>query len=188
MINKEANLENDDKLYNFIINRRNEIENIIYSTRIKMNDELSPFLTEEERTVLPPLMDAVETWFYSGDEAVYNKTELEKNTEKFNEVSGKIYARFNNWRNLDDAVEFLKKYNANNANKISQAVDSHLKNYIKQDELFNLVSNSNKQLGDLEDLMQKTPRFMDCPFSAEKLRKEFDELNNVKNCFKFLET
>jgi nitrogen fixation-related uncharacterized protein len=178
---KEANQENEDNIYKATITRRNEIENNIYSTRIKMQDELAAFITQEEKAALPPLMDEAEAWLYSGDEEVYNKNSLETKCGNFNELCVRIYGRFNNWRNLDQAINFLDEYNANNMNKINQICDSDLKRFLNQEELFNLIANSNKNLNDLKAQLQKTPKFMDPPVTSDKLKGQYDELNNKLN-------
>jgi len=185
LISKEANQENEDGIYKATIGRRNEIENNIYSTRIKMNDELAGFITEEEKTALPPLMDETETWLYSGDEAVYDKKLLETKCAKFIELCDRIYGRFNNWKNLDQAINFMDEYNASNMNRINQICDSSLKDFINQEELFNLIAASNKSLNDLKTELQKSPKFMDPPTSADKIKGQYNELNNVNKNFFF---
>lgn len=179
MIQKEANLEMEDRHLRNAVNRRNEIENTIYSTRIKMNDELSSYIREDERTALPPLMDEVETWLYSGDEQVYDKNILEAKGSKLMEIAGKLYARFQAWRDLEEAVYQMDKYNQENVNKVNQICESNLKDFIKSDELFNLISNSSQQLNDLKTQIAKTPRVMDSPTTAEALKKQYDEINQV---------
>lgn len=144
-----------------------------------MQDELLSFISEEEKTALPPLMDEAEAWLYSGDEGVYNKKTLETKCGKFIELCDRIYGRFNNWKNLDQAINFMDEYNASNMNKINQICDSSLKNYINQEELFNLIANSNKNLNELKSELQKSPKFMDPPVSADKIKGQYNELNNV---------
>ena len=144
-----------------------------------MQDELAAFITEEEKTALPPLMDEAEAWLYSGDEAVYEKKLLETKCAKFIEICDKVYGRFNNWKSLDQAINFMDEYNASNMIRINQICDSPLKNFINQEELFNLIANSNKNLNELKSELQKSPKFMEPPVSAEKLKGQYDELNNV---------
>jgi len=179
MIHKEANQEMDDRQLRIAINKRNEIENSIYTTRIKMHDEMANYISEEEKKALPPLMDEVETWLYSGDELVYDKNILESKCSKLIELTGKLYGRYHNWNNLDETVSYLEKYNLENINKVNQICESNMKDFIKSDDMFNLISNSNQQLNELKVQMNKTPKFMDAPTTAEKLRKDYDELNKV---------
>lgn len=181
MIHKEANQEMDDKTLRNVVNRRNEIENTIYSTRIKMQDELASYIREDEKTALPPLMDEVETWLYSGDEEVYDKNILDAKSSKLMEIAGKLYSRFYAWRDLEEAVYQMNKHNDQNVNKVNQICESNLKDFIKSDELFNLISNSSQQLNELQTQIAKTPRVMDPPTTAEALKKQYDELNQV--CF-----
>lgn len=179
MIHKEANQENEDKQFRIAVNRRNEIENIIYSTRIKMNDELATYISNEEKNALPPLMDEVENWLYSGDELVYNKTVLEAKSGKMNEATNIIYKRYNEWNGLENVLQYVSEGNANCVNKINQICSSTIKNFIKEDEVFNLVSNANQQLNELNAQISKTPRFMSPPTTAEKLKKQYDDLYQV---------
>ena len=181
LISKEANQESEDSLHKITIGRRNEIENNIYSTRQKINDEaeLASFITAEEKTELPPLMDETESWLYSGDEAVYDKKLLEEKCARFIVLCDNIYGRFNNWKNLNQAINFMDEFNASNMNKINQICDSNLKDFINQEELFNLIANSNKSLNDMKAELVKAPKFMDPPVQADKLKTQYDELNNV---------
>lgn len=179
MIHKEANQEMEDRQLKNAVNRRNEIENTIYSTRIKMQDELANYIQNDEKNALPPLMDEVENWLYSGDEAVYDKNILESKSSKLVELTNKIYGRFNAWKNLEEALVFLDNYTQENVNKVNQLCESNMKDFINSEEMFNLIFNSNKQLNDLKEQMNKFPKSMDPPTTAEKLKKQYDELNQV---------
>jgi hypothetical protein len=180
LISKEANQENDDSIYKATIGRRNEIENNIYSTRIKMNDELASYISEEEKTLLPPLMDETENWLYSGDEAVYDKKALETKCAKFIELCNRIYGRFNNWRNLDQAINFMDDYNASSMTRVNKICETSLKDFIDQQQLVNLITASNTSINELKSALVKSPRFMDPTISADKIKAEYNELNNVK--------
>jgi hypothetical protein len=151
-----------------------------------MQDELANFITEEEKTALPPLMDEAEAWLYSGDESVYDKKCLETKCGKFNEICVNIYNRFNNWRNLDQGINFMEEYNASNLTKINKICDSDLKNFINQEEIFNLITLSNTNLNELKTQLQNSPKFMDPPVSADKLKGQYEILNNVNKFFFFL--
>jgi hypothetical protein len=148
-----------------------------------MQDELASYIREDERTALPPLMDEVETWLYSGDEQVYDKNVLEAKSSKLMEITGKLYARYKSWVNLEDAVYQLDKFNLENVNKVNQICESNLKDFIKSDELFNLISNSSEQMNEIKTQITKTPRVMDPPITDEALKKQYDELNLVINYF-----
>ena len=148
-----------------------------------MQDELASYIREDERTALPPLMDEVETWLYSGDEQVYDKNVLESKSSKLMEITGKLYARYKSWVNLEDAVYQLDKFNVENVNKVNQICESNLKDFIKSDELFNLISNSSEQMNEFKTQITKTPRVMDPPITDEALKKQYDELNLVINYF-----
>jgi len=169
----------EDRQLKNAVNRRNEIENTIYSTRIKMQDELASYIREDEKTRLPPLMDEVENWLYSGDEQVYDKNILEAKSSKLMETAGKLYGRFQSWRDLEEAVYQINKFNEENVNKANQICESNLKDFIKSDDLFNLISNSSQQLNDLKTQIANTPRVQDPPTTAQALKKQYDELNQV---------
>ncbi len=186
MIQKEANYELEDRHFRNAINRRNEIENTLYSTRIKMQDEMANYISEEEKRALSPLMDEVETWLYSGDETVYDKNILESKCSKFIELTGKIYGRYKNWINLEEAIVYLEKYSLENVNKVNQICESKMKDFFNSDDMFNLISNSNQQLNELKVQMNKTLKFMEAPMTGEQLRKQFDELNQVKFFLKII--
>ena len=126
-----------------------------------MNDEseLANFITADEKTALPPLMDETENFLYSGDEGVYDKKFLENKCEKFIKICDAIYGRFNQWKNLDQAVQFMDEFNGVNMNKINQLSDSSLKKFINAEELFNLVSASNKNINDLKADLVKSPKY-----------------------------
>jgi hypothetical protein len=144
-----------------------------------MNDELADFITNEEKAELPSLMDETENWLYSGDESVYDKKALETKCAKFIELCDRIYGRFNSWKNLDQAINFMDEFSASNMNKMNQIYDTSLRNFINEEEIFNLIANCNKGLNDLKAVLLKSPKFMDPPFSAEKIKGDYNELNNV---------
>lgn len=183
LIQKEANQENEDGIYKITIGRRNEIENNIYSTRIKMEDELKSYISEEEKIALPPLMDETETWLYSGDDAVYDKKALETKCAKFIDICNKIYGRYNNWRNLDQAINFMDDYNASSMTRVNQISESSLKDFIDQQQLVNLITASNASVNELKTALVKSPRFMEPSISADKIKAEYEVLNNVGKFF-----
>merc|ERR1711957_669826 len=52
------------------------------------------------------------------------------------------------------------------------------KNFINQAELFNLLADNNKSLNEMKEELQKSPKTMDPPVEAAKLKTQYDELNN----------
>lgn len=180
MIHKEANLENEDKQFKSAVNRRNEIENNIYSTRLKMNDELASYISNEEKSALIPLMDEVENWLYSGDELVYDKSALEAKSANLNALTNKLYQRYNDWNMLEAAVQYVTENNANCINNFNQLCETPIKNFLKEDEVFNYIADANKQFNDLTAQISQTPRIMSPPITAEKLKKQYNDLYQVK--------
>jgi hypothetical protein len=146
-----------------------------------MNDELAEYISTEERAVLPSLMDETENWLYSGDESVYDKKALENKCAIFIEISDTIYGRFNNWKNIFQTINLVDECNASNMNKLNQIYDTSLKNYLNEEDIFNLIANSNKSLNELKTGLLKSPKFMDPPVLADKIKADYNELNNVND-------
>jgi hypothetical protein len=115
---KEANQENDDRLLTMAINKRNEVENFIYSTRSKLESDLGAHITNEEKENLLSLMRGMEDWLYSGDEEVYNKSVLETKGKDLNDLGTKIYKRYHDWTKLAESLDKLESIINLNIKKI----------------------------------------------------------------------
>ncbi len=174
---KEANLENDDKLLRVIKNRRNEIENYIYSTRPKLDNEIAPYITSEEKELLQKYMNEVEDWFYSGDESVYNKQILDEKSKNLNDLGGKIGQRHMSWEKLEEAFNKLEKCINLNIKNLSENDAILLQN--EKDEIAKHIQTFNNNLNEGRVMFGKSPKFMDTPMKFEDVNKASEELVKV---------
>ena len=70
--------------------------------------------------------------------------------------------------------------------RVNQIYETSLKDFINQQELINLITASNTSMNELKSALVKSPRFMDPTISADKIKTEYNELNNVKKIFIFI--
>jgi len=178
---KEANQENDDKHLHIVLNKRNEIENFIYSTRSKLEADLAPFVTNEEKELLTQLMQTVEDWLYSGDEAVYDKPTLEAKSKDLNELGTKIYKRYHDWGKLFESLQKLEQCVNLNARKLEEnTAQTACLSQADREELGNIVVSYNSFLNDAKAQYTKFPKFGDAPIRYEDVDKSSEELVKVK--------
>jgi len=183
---REATQETEDRLLVSAINRRNEIENFIYSTRSKFDNELAPFVTNEDKEILLQLMQVMEDWLYSGDEEVYNKAVLEEKGKDLNTLGTKINNRYHGWTRLSESFGKLEQCINLNINKLNTQHEK-IKNGEKTnmtaadlEELNQTIQTYNTHLNEGRVLYGKTPKITDPPATWESVDKLSDEF--VKKC------
>ena len=178
---KEANQENDDRLLTAAINKRNEVENFIYSTRSKLEGELGANTTNEEKELLLSLMQKMEDWLYSGDEEVYNKSVLEGKGKELAELGQRIYKRNHDWCRLSDSLDKLEGViNLRVKNLQENSPQSSFLTTADKDELSKLIINSNNILNEGRTTFTKFPKFGDAPVRYEDVDKASEEFVKVK--------
>ena len=181
---KEANQENEDRLLTMAINKRNEVENFIYSTRSKFDGELGAYVTSEEKEVLLAMMQKVEDWFYSGDEEVYNKTVLESKSKDLSELGSTIYKRYHDWNKLSESLEKLERVVNLNIKKLEEITTQT--SYLTQadrDELAQIIVQYNNLLNEGKTSYTKFPKFGDAPAKhqdVDKASEEFVKVSRIK--------
>jgi heat shock protein 4 len=177
---KEASQENEDRLLTLAINKRNEIENFIYSTRSKFDGELGAYVTSEEKEVLLALMQKIEDWFYSGDEEVYNKTVLESKSKDVSELGSKIYKRYHDWNKLSESLGKLERVVNLNIKKLEETTTQT--SYLTQadrDEIAQIIVQYNNLLNEGKTSYAKFPKFGDAPAKYEDVDKVSEEFVKV---------
>jgi molecular chaperone DnaK (HSP70) len=183
-VQKEANQEIEDRQHVFAVNKRNEIENFIYTTRMKLENELIGYISNEEKDLLVNLMARAEEWFYSGDEAIYNKATIESQTKELNDLGSKIYKRFYDWNKLGDALaSFDKVLNAllNVFNEKYALFTKGQGSLNQQDcqEITTMITNANNQLNEWRTQAATLPKHMNPPVLSENVSKIAEEMTKV---------
>lgn len=106
---REAKQEQDDIDIKAVHSKRNEIEQFIYGTRQKLDDQLKAYITDSEKKTLIEQMDALEQWFYSDDPEIEIMSVLTAKSEKLNSLGSTIYKRLHEWEAVTAAMENLSK-------------------------------------------------------------------------------
>jgi hypothetical protein len=177
---REATQEADDRLLFHAINKRNEIENFIYSTRSKFDGDLASFVTNEEKEILLALMQKMEDWLYSGDENVYVKTILEEQAKELNDLGTKIYKRYHDWGKLGESLNKLEQCVNLNVKKLEENTPQTANlNQTDRDEISNLIVTYNNLLNEGRVQFNKFPKFADPPARFEDVDKASEELVKV---------
>ena len=109
-INREKEQENNDKIYHESIGYKNSLEQYIYDTRNKIeeNGQLNGYFTEKEKGELMKKMDELMDWLYSEDKDLYNKNKLEEKSKDMKKIGDKIYKRYNEWNSLNEKFDKLQ--------------------------------------------------------------------------------
>jgi hypothetical protein len=177
---KEANQENDDRLLTAAINKRNEVENFIYSTRSKLEGEMGSFVTNEEKELLLSLMQKMEDWLYSGDEEVYNKSVLETKGKDLAELGQKIYKRHHDWCRLSESLDKLEGViNLRVKNLQENSPQTSFLTASDKDELSKLIVQYNNLLNEGRTSYTKFPKFGEAPARYEDVDKASEEFVKV---------
>jgi heat shock protein 4 len=169
-------------------NKRNEIENFIYSTRGKLEGELNGFVTPQEQEVLIKLMNQMEEWFYSESEEIYSKSEVDTRSKELNELGTKLYKRFFDWNKLAENLSNFEKILANCLNTFNEKCEAFKKgtsNLTQQDidNIKAIITTYNNNLNDWKAQFSSYPKVTDPPVSHENVHKAADELLKVLFCF-----
>jgi hypothetical protein len=131
-------------------------------------------------------MADMESWFYSGDEAIYNKATIETKSKDLNDLGSKVYKRFYDWGKLSDAfVKFESTVNStlstfNERFAIFQNGAGSL-NQQECEDIQNLITTANNQLNEWRTQANSYLKHLDCPVSHENVSKQADELTKVFN-------
>ena len=161
------------------INKRNEIENFVYSTREKLNGDLAYYVNSADSELLLQQMQIMEDWLYSGDENVYVKSILEDKAKGLNELGSKIYKRYHDWERLKESLfifgrslnELVKKSNdANQSINLTQT---------EKDEVSKLLADNTNYCNQSEQQINTPQRFSDAPQKFEDVDKKLTELDKV---------
>ena len=178
---KEASQETEDRSLNQAINKRNEIENFIYSTRSKLDGDMGQFVSSEEKETLLSLMQKMEDWLYSGDEEVYNKTVLEAKGKDLGELGSKISKRYHDWSKLSESYEKLESCINLNIKKLNQVTPQT--SFLTQgdrEEIQKNIVNYNNILNEGRIQYTKFPKLGDPPARYEDVDKASEELVKVR--------
>lgn len=183
MIQKEANQETDDRLLTHAINKRNEIENFIYSTRNKLEHELAGYISNEDKEKLLALMKEMEEWLYSGDEEVYNKNTLEQKGKSLDEAGTKLFKRIGDWEKLNEALQTAESNLQKHLEKLHEergklGKDSAL-SQAEHDEISKIFENYQVLVAEALSRTQGVPKFMDPLHDPQELNKQIKDYNEV---------
>jgi hypothetical protein len=130
------------------------------------------------------LMTDMESWFYSGDEEVFNKATIENKSKDLNDIGSKVYKRFYDWGKLGDAfAKFESTVNSslNTFNERFAIFNSGAGSLNKQEleDIEKLISAANNQLNEWRTQSTSYLKHLDCPVSHENVSKQADELAKV---------
>jgi molecular chaperone DnaK (HSP70) len=183
IIQREASQENDDRLFTLAINKRNEIENFIYSTRTRLDGELVPYVLPEEKERLTILMNEMEQWLYSGSEDVYLKSALDEKVKDLNELGNKVYKRYHDWELLSESLNRL--HNEVDKKQV-QVNDSSQNTFLKpgdREEMTKLIHQNLTLHKEGSAKFEKGSRLADPPLAYQEVDKAIDEFSKVRLFF-----
>jgi hypothetical protein len=166
------------------INKRNEIENFIYSTREKLKGDLGSYVSAADQELLLQNMQNMEDWLYSGDENVYVKSILEEKGKPLNELGTIIYKRYHDWERLKESLFKLGRSLNEIGQRTNNASLSVNLNQTEKEEITKLLIDHSNLLNQLENQVNTLPKLIDPPQRWEDVEKKTTELDKVN--LKFL--
>jgi hypothetical protein len=178
IIQREATQENDDRLLTLAINKRNEIENFIYSTRSRLDGELAPYVLPEEKDKLIVLMNEMEHWLYSGSEDVYLKSVLDEKVKDLNELGNKVYKRYHDWERLSESLNTLQNEIINKQGQANDTQNTFLKPEDRE-EFVKLINHSITLHKEGNAKFESGSRLADPPVAYQEVDKAIDEFSKV---------
>lgn len=116
-IEKEKLMEQDDLALRAVQHKRNEIEQFIYKTREKLDQDLANFILPNEKPALIEEMNKVEEWLYSDDPLIEDMNVLITKSQNLNDIGQTIYKRYHEWDNVLNAGNQLNILLRNIENK-----------------------------------------------------------------------
>jgi hypothetical protein len=161
------------------INKRNEIENFIYSTREKLNGDLAYYVTSADTELLLQQMQIMEDWLYSGDENVYVKSILEDKAKGLNELGSKIYKRYHDWERLKESLFIFGRSLNELVQKSNDSNQSINLTQSDKDEVSKLLADNTNYYNQSEKQINTPQRFSDAPQKFEDVDKKLAELDKV---------
>ena len=177
---KEANQENEDRIFTLAINKRNEIENFIYSTREKLSGDLGTYVSPSDIELLLQLMQTMEDWLYSGDENVYVKSILEDKAKSLNEIGTKIYKRYHDWERLKESLFKLGRTLNELVQKSKDVGQSVNLSQADKEEITKLLNDHSNLFTQTENQINTLPKTSEPPQRYEDVDKKTTELDKVK--------
>lgn len=94
LVERENQMAMDDKLVADTEDRKNALEEYIYEMRAKLDEELAPFASEQEKAKLNKKLDAAEEWLY-GDGEDATKGQYIAKYEELTAIGNVIKGRYN---------------------------------------------------------------------------------------------
>ena len=109
-INREKEQEKKDKIFQEAIGYKNSLEQYIYDTRNKIeeNGQLKEYITKKEKNELTKKMDELMNWLYSEDKDLNDINILEEKSKDMKNIGDQIYKRYNEWNALNGKFEKLQ--------------------------------------------------------------------------------
>jgi hypothetical protein len=161
------------------INKRNEIENFIYSTREKLNGDLAQYVTPSDTELLLQQMQTMEDWLYSGDENVYMKSVLEDKSRVLNELGTKIYKRYHDWERLKESLFKLGRTLNEIVQKSKDATLSVNFNQSDKEEFSKLLNDHTSLYNQIENSINTASKTSEPSHKWEEVDKKTTELDKV---------
>ena len=129
-------------------------------------------------------MAEMESWFYSDDEAIYNKATIETKSKNLNELVSKVYKRFHDWGKLGEVlINFESIINSNlktfNERYTIFTQGAGSLNQQECEEIQALITENNNKLNEWRTQSTSYPKHLDCPVSHETVSKQGEELTKV---------
>jgi hypothetical protein len=183
-IQRESRWENEDLSLRAAHNKRNEIEQFIYSTQQKLDDALKEHITSQEKDVLVKLMNEVNDWFYSELPEVEDMNVILSKTSSLEELGKKVYERYNEWVNVTEAVSKLLTFIGQVESKVvadkQQAIAKNPNSFLSEkdfEELNSTITLYKQKLQEINLNLSKSSK-LDVPLIlASAVNQYIDDFN-----------
>jgi len=161
-----------DKLAVETAERKNAVESYVYNMRAKLNEHLSHFVTESDKTNFLKLLDETENWLY-GDGAESTKSTYQKKLDELKTLGDPIVRRQIEAENRLDTVQSLRSA-IENVKLQATTIDPKY-DHIEQEEKNKIVAEAaaaqkwlNENLSKQESLPKSTDPSLTCADITKK--------------------
>jgi len=178
-------MDSEDHLLNYAHDMRNDMEVYIYTTREKLENELAPYVTEQDKQTLLNIMNETKHWFESGHPDITLKSVIDEKNTALTGTGDRVYKRRNDWEQLDMSLNNFKGALDQNIKRIQVEYDKLTNKQATSltnenvEELKKIVENYNDTLNNSTEKLAKALKYVDPPVSYEALNRHLKDFNDV---------
>lgn len=181
LLEQEGKMMAQDRLEKERVDAKNAVEEYVYEMRGKINDQLSPYITEQDKAVFSCLLDDTENWLYDEGEEQQKHVYVTK-LEEMKNIGDPVRKRRWEYEQRPQALEEFGK-TLQLARKAVESYKNAEEKYIHLEQ--KKMAEVEKAIKDMEkrydEASLSSSLYQDPPVSVEQIRRDKQEFENVVN-------